>query len=73
MKYFVLGIAVLMYVLVIAFQEKKVWFTSAAALILVALGMIFPNGISRKVRATPPHIGFSFSRIVFLKSSIGTS
>lgn len=45
MKYFVLGIAVLMYVLVIAFQDKKVWFTSAAALILVVLGIIVPNGV----------------------------
>ncbi len=45
MKYFVLCVAVLMYALVIAFQEKKVFFTSAAALILVVLGMCVPNGI----------------------------
>ncbi len=45
MKWFVLFLAVLMYVLVIAVSEKKVWFTSAAALILLVLGMIFPGRI----------------------------
>lgn len=45
LKWFVLGIAVLMYVLVIAFQERKVWFTSLAALICVVLGIVFPGVI----------------------------
>lgn len=45
MKYGVLGVAVLMYVLVIAFQEKKVVFTSAAALVLLVLGTVFPGTI----------------------------
>ena len=38
LKWVVLGIAVLMYALVILFQEKKVWFTSVAALVVVLLG-----------------------------------
>ena len=45
LKYLVLAIAVLMYILVIFFQNKKVWFTSAAALIVIILGMIFPGQI----------------------------
>ena len=45
LKYLVLAIAVLMYILVIIFQNKKVWFTSAAALIVIILGMIFPGQI----------------------------
>lgn len=45
MKWFVLFLAVLMYVLVIAIPEKKVWFTSAAAILLVALGTFFPGRI----------------------------
>ena len=45
MKYFVLGVAILMYVLVIAFQDKKVLFTSAAAALLLVLGTVFPGTI----------------------------
>lgn len=45
MKFFVLGIAVLMYAFVIAFQDKKVFFTSAAALLLLVLGAVFPGAI----------------------------
>lgn len=45
LKYVILGIAVLMYILVIAFQSKKVWFTTFAALIVIVLGIIFPNVI----------------------------
>ena len=45
MKWVVLGIAVLMYALVIAFQNKKVWFTSIAAMLVIILGMIFPGTI----------------------------
>lgn len=44
-KWIILGIAVLMYLMVIIFQDKKVWFTSAAAIIVIALGMIFPGVI----------------------------
>lgn len=45
LKYVILGIAVLMYAFVIAFQNKKVLFTSLAALIVIVLGIIFPNKI----------------------------
>lgn len=44
-KWIVLGIAVVMYALVIAFQEKKVWFTSFAALAVVLLGVILPGQV----------------------------
>ena len=45
LKYVVLAVAVLMYFLVILFQNKKVWFTSAAAAIVIILGIIFPGQI----------------------------
>ncbi len=45
LKWAVLAIALIMYCLVIAFQDKKVWFTTAAALIVVVLGVVFPGGI----------------------------
>ncbi len=44
-KWIVIGIAVLMYCFVIAFQNKKVWFTSIAALLVIILGMILPGSI----------------------------
>ncbi len=45
LKWIVLGIAVLMYALVIAFQDKKVFFTTAAALLALLLGTVFPGSI----------------------------
>ncbi len=45
MKWIVLGIAVVMYALVIVFQDKKVWFTSIAAVAVVILGFIYPDKI----------------------------
>lgn len=45
LKFIVLAIAVLMYLLVIFFQNKKVWFTTAAAVLVIILGMIFPGSI----------------------------
>ena len=45
MKWIVLGLAIVMYALVIAFQNKKVIFTSSAALIIVILAIIFPGSI----------------------------
>ena len=45
LKWCVLGIAVVMYALVIAFQGKKVFFTTAAAVLVIALGMLFPGKI----------------------------
>ena len=45
-KWFVLALAVLMYALVIVFQNKKVWFSLCTAFILIVLGIIFPSAIS---------------------------
>ena len=42
-KYIILALSVLMYLLVICFQNKKVWFTSAAAFVAVLLGLSFGN------------------------------
>ena len=42
-KYVILGIAVIMYALVIAFQNKKVIFTTAAALLVILLGTFMPG------------------------------
>lgn len=44
-KWIVLTLAVLMYILVIFFQNKKVWITTTALLIVLILGVIFPNQI----------------------------
>ncbi|MBO4320862.1 MAG: TRAP transporter large permease subunit [Treponema sp.] len=44
-KWIVLAIAILMYILVIAFQDKKVWFTTLAAVLVIAIGIILPNAI----------------------------
>ena len=46
LKWIVLAIAVVMYALVIAFQDKKVCFTTVAALAVVILGTIFPAKIA---------------------------
>ena len=43
-KWIILGIALVMYLLVIIFQEKKVWMTSVAALALVILGFLCQGG-----------------------------
>ena len=45
MKWIVLSVAVIMYVLVIVFQKKKVWFTTGAAVLIVITGCIFPGAI----------------------------
>ena len=45
LKYVILALAVLMYLLVIIFQDKKVIFTSIAGLAVIILGMIFPGQI----------------------------
>ncbi len=45
LKWIILGIAILMYVFVIAFQSRKVWFTTAAAILVILLGFLFPNAI----------------------------
>lgn len=45
LKWFVLALAILMYVFVIIFQNKKVWFTTGAVFLLLILGMIFPGQV----------------------------
>ncbi len=45
-------IAILMYIFVILFQEKKVFFTTGAAFLIVLLGTIFPG----KIFPLPPDI-----------------
>lgn len=44
-KTFIAFIAVLMYMLVILFQNKKVFFTTGAALLIVVLAVLFPGVI----------------------------
>ncbi len=44
-KWIILAVALVMYLLVILFQEKKVWMTTAAALITVVLGFIFAGNV----------------------------
>ena len=45
MKWVVLTLAVMMYALVIIVQHKKIVFTSASALVILLLGVIFPESI----------------------------
>jgi len=45
LKWIVLALALLMYVFVILFQDKKVWFTTGAVVVLLILGMIFPGQV----------------------------
>ena len=45
LKWIVLAVAGLMYFFVILFQEKKVWFTSLAAVLCIVLGIVFPGVI----------------------------
>ena len=43
-KFIILGLALVMYLLVIIFQEKKVWMTSVAALAVIILGFLAQGG-----------------------------
>ena len=43
-KWIVLALALIMYLLVIIFQEKKVWMTSCAALAVIVLGFLAQGG-----------------------------
>lgn len=45
LKWVILALAVVMYALVIAFQDKKVWVTTVAAVLTVVLGVLFPGKI----------------------------
>lgn len=60
-KWIILALAIVMYLLVIAFQEKKVWMTSIAAVITVILGFLF-NG---KIFETTETYGSLFYHIFF--------
>ena len=42
-KWTIIAIAVVMYALIIAFQNKKVYFSTGAALLIILLGTIFPG------------------------------
>lgn len=44
LKWIILTLALVMYLLVIIFQNKKVWMTSAAALITIVLGFLAQGG-----------------------------
>ena len=43
-KFIILALALVMYLLVIIFQEKKVWMTSVAALAVIVLGFLCQGG-----------------------------
>ena len=45
LKWIVLALAILMYIFVIIFQNKKVWFTTGAVFLLLIFGMIFPGQV----------------------------
>ena len=68
-KYIILAIAVIMYLLVILFQDKKVWFTTSAAVLVILLGIIFPGNVFE----LPSTIiqGSAGSRIYAVTHSIG--
>jgi Na+/H+ antiporter NhaD/arsenite permease-like protein len=53
MKWFILVLAAVMYLLVICVQDKKVWFTSIAALIVIVLGSFMPGSIFPQDGSTP--------------------
>ena len=44
-KWLILAISVLMYLLVILFQEKKVLITSITVLVVLTLGVLFENKV----------------------------
>ena len=44
-KWIILAIALIMYLLVILFQGKKVWMTSCAALVTIVLGFLAQAGM----------------------------
>lgn len=66
LKWIVLAIAVLMYALVIAFQDKKVWFTTGAAAIVILMGTVLPGVVF------PMAEGVSLPHLQALSYSAGT-
>ena len=67
-KWIVLIVAVVMYLLVILKQDKKVWFTTGAALLLVALGTVLPGAIFNDGNGGASETG----RLFAVTHSIGT-
>ena len=65
LKWVILALAVLMYVLVIVFQDKKVWFTTFAGILCIVLGMIFPGVIFGSAEG-------QVSRLFALTNAFGT-
>ena len=68
-KYIILAVAVIMYLLVILFQDKKVWFTSGAALLVIVLGIIFPGNVFELPQGMMQ--GSAASRIFAITHSLG--
>ena len=65
-KWIILGIALVMYLLVIIFQEKKVWMTSIAALVIVILGFLAQSGaVQGNVFEPLSGLGQLFNHIFF--------
>lgn len=60
-KWLVLALAVFMYALVIAFQNKKVYFSLFTALILLVLGTILPGEIFKDSSENPQNISRLFA------------
>ena len=69
-KWIVLALAIIMYVFVIIFQDKKVWFTTAAAIVVVVLGIILPDAVFPLPDALKAAGGAS-SRLYSLWHSVG--
>ena len=65
LKWVILVLAVLMYALVIVFQDKKVWFTTFAGILCIVLGMIFPGVIFGSAEG-------QVSRLFALTNAFGT-
>lgn len=63
-KYVILAIAVLMYLLVILFQDKKVWATSLAALATVVLGFCFQGKVFEITENPASLFGHIFTELV---------
>jgi len=63
-KFVILGIAVLMYLLVILFQEKKVWATSLAAFATVILGICFQGQVFNATQNLPALLSHIFTELV---------
>ena len=64
LKWIVLAIAVAMYAFVIAKQDKKVIFTTAAAILVIILGIVFPGAIFTTGNGRLYALSHAFSSLV---------